>query len=84
MSPLAIMDSTSTARIGPTEHRAMRPKLFSLALRPPTVMAMPTPSAMMKGTVIGPVVTPPESNDIGRKDPLPASNSSAAMQKSSM
>ena len=27
---------------------------------------MPTPIAMMNGTVIGPVVTPPESNATGK------------------
>lgn len=41
----------------------MRPKFSS----PPVDLFRPTaerpmPSAMMKGTVIGPVVTPPESN----------------------
>ena len=29
--------------------------------------ATPTPSAMMKGTVMGPVVTPPESKATDRK-----------------
>ena len=67
---------------GPMEHRAIRPKLFSLARRPPTVRAMPTPRAMMKGTVIGPVVTPPESNDIGSMSPLSEVNSRAAREKS--
>ena len=43
-------------------HRAIKPKLSlapSLSLR---AADKPTPSAMMKGTVIGPVVTPPASN----------------------
>ena len=35
---------------------------------------------MMKGTVMGPVVTPPESKDIGRKAPWPVSKSIAARQ----
>ena len=69
---------------GPMEHRAIRPKLFSLAWRPPTVRAMPTPRAMMKGTVIGPVVTPPESKDRGIRLPLPELMSSAATVKSTM
>ena len=50
-----------TASIGPMELIATRPKLSfcaSLSLRDD---ATPTPSAMMNGTVIGPVVTPPES-----------------------
>ena len=29
--------------------------------------AMPTPSAIIKGTVMGPVVTPPESKATARK-----------------
>ena len=48
-------------RIGPTLHRAMRPKLslaLSLSLR---AAEKPMPSAMIKGTVMGPVVTPPAS-----------------------
>ena len=35
---------------------------------------------MMKGTVMGPVVTPPESNDSGRKEPLPELSRSEARQ----
>ena len=65
------MPSTVTASIGPMEHIAIRPKLFSSTLRPPSVIAMPTPSAIMKGTVIGPVVTPPESKARARKSELP-------------
>ena len=48
--------------MGPMLHRAIKPKLSlapSLSLR---AADKPTPSAMMKGTVIGPVVTPPASN----------------------
>ena len=50
-----------TARIGPTEHRATRPKLSSAAWRSLRMADTPTPRAMINGTVIGPVVTPPES-----------------------
>ena len=78
-SPEAVRESSS-----PTEHRAMRPKLFSPAFRPPTVKAMPTPRAMMKGTVMGPVVTPPESKESGRKDPFPLSMRMAARQNRTM
>ena len=56
-----------TARIGPMEHRATRPKLSSAAWRSFRVAEIPTPRAMMKGTVMGPVVTPPESNATARK-----------------
>ena len=78
------MERASTASMGPTEQSAMRPKLFSEALRPPTVRAIPTPRAMMKGTVMGPVVTPPESKDMAMREPRPASMSSAARQKRTM
>ena len=62
------MPSTITASIGPTEHSATRPKLSfsaSLSLR---IAETPTPSASMNGTVIGPVVTPPESKATARND----------------
>ena len=60
------MPRISTARMGPTEHSAMRPKLalaLSLSLR---AAEKPMPSAMIKGTVMGPVVTPPESKATAR------------------
>ena len=57
----------STARMGPTEHSATRPKLSEPALRSLRICATPTPRARMKGTVMGPVVTPPESNAMPRK-----------------
>ena len=60
-SPFAVSDKIATASKGPTEQSAMSPKLFSPACRPPIVVAIPTPSAIIKGTVMGPVVTPPES-----------------------
>ena len=47
----------------------MRPKLSSLP-RPPRTAATPTPSAMMKGTVMGPVVAPPASKATPRKAEL--------------
>ena len=55
------MPRMSTARMGPMEQSATRPKLSSAAWRSERMAATPTPSAMMKGTVMGPVVTPPES-----------------------
>ena len=69
------------ASTGPTEQSATKPKLFSCALRPPILRAIPTPSAMINGTVIGPVVTPPESNASARKGVLDRSKSSATMAK---
>ena len=51
-----------TASTGPTEQSAIDPKLFSPSFLVENVEAMPMPSAIMNGTVIGPVVTPPESN----------------------
>ena len=50
------MPSTNTASTGPTEHRATRPKEFSLLLRSPSTLEIPTPRAMIKGTVMGPVL----------------------------
>ena len=53
--------------MGPMEHSATRPKLSSAACRSLRMAEIPIPSAMIKGTVIGPVVTPPESNATERK-----------------
>ena len=60
------MPRMSTARMGPTEQRATRPKLSSAAWRSERMAATPTPSAIMNGTVMGPVVTPPESKATAR------------------
>ena len=49
------------------EQSATRPKLSDFAFSSLRMEATPTPSAMMNGTVIGPVVTPPESNATERK-----------------
>src|SRR5690606_5716330 len=54
-----------TARIGPMDARATRPNPSPEELFPRMTEATPTPRATMKGTVIGPVVTPPESKEIG-------------------
>ena len=78
------MERISTASTGPMEQSAIRPKLFSPASRPPRVCAMPSPRAMMKGTVMGPVVTPPESKDRGRKDCAPPEISRDENAKRSM
>ena len=56
-----------TAITGPMEARATKPKLSLRELLPPKTEVRLTPRARMKGTVIGPVVTPPESKDIGTK-----------------
>ena len=53
--------------MGPMEHSATRPKLSLAEFRSLRTEAMPTPRAMMKGTVMGPVVTPPESKETGMK-----------------
>ena len=56
------------ARMGPIEAKPIRPNP-SLAedefVR--NTDATPTPSAKMKGTAIGPVVTPPASNEMETK-----------------
>ena len=56
----------STARIGPTLESATRPKLSFAAFLSLRTDARPTPIAIINGTVIGPVVTPPESNATAR------------------
>ena len=61
--------SIITDRMGPMEHRATRPKLSLSWFLPWPMDESPMPRAMMKGTVIGPVVTPPESNATARKSP---------------
>ena len=52
--------------MGPMLHRATRPKLSLSEWSEWPTEERPRPSAMMNGTVIGPVVTPPESKDTGR------------------
>ena len=51
----------TTASMGPMDAMPMSPKLSSSADRSLRTEKIPTPSAMMKGTVICPVVAPPES-----------------------
>ena len=69
---------------GPTEQSAIKPKLFSEACLPPIAPATPTPSAMMNGTVIGPVVTPPESNASGTNAFRPTDTMSIPSMNSTM
>ena len=61
-----MMPRIMTAKMGPMDESATRPKLSSAAWRSLRMAEMPTPSAMMNGTVMGPVVTPPESNATAR------------------
>ena len=49
------------------EHNDTRPKLSDSALLSLRIWLTPTPMARMKGTVMGPVVTPPESKATDRK-----------------
>ena len=55
----------STIKIGPIEANATRPKESDVDLFPARDVAIPTPTARINGTVIGPVVTPPLSKDSG-------------------
>ena len=66
-SGLKQMLKISTERIGPILHRETRPKLFSWEFLFLLMVTIPAPSAIIKGTVIGPVVTPPESNAVAIK-----------------
>ena len=78
------MPRISTASTGPMEHRATIPKLFSLLRRSPKTWDTPTPRAMRKGTVMGPVVTPPESKATGSMESFPPTASSRDRAKSSI
>ncbi|OQB44131.1 MAG: hypothetical protein BWY01_01798 [Synergistetes bacterium ADurb.Bin155] len=55
-----------TAIIGPMEARPTRPKLSLSESLVPLTAAIPTPRAIVKGTVMGPVVAPPASKAIPR------------------
>ena len=57
----------STDKTGPILQSATRPKLSSAECLSLRIDAIPAPRAIMKGTVIGPVVTPPESKAVGIK-----------------
>ena len=57
----------NTDKIGPILHKDTKPKLSSPECLFLLVDAIPAPSAMINGTVIGPVVTPPESKAVGTK-----------------
>lgn len=61
------MPRMSTDSTGPMLHSATRPKLSPSAFLSLRTAVRPRPSAMMKGTVMGPVVTPPESKATARK-----------------
>ena len=49
------------------EHNDTRPKLSSSACLSLRIAAIPIPNDIINGTVIGPVVTPPESNATDKK-----------------
>ncbi len=53
--------------MGPMAQREIRPKLSSSAVLSPRTEAKPIPIAITKGTIIGPVVTPPESKATAKK-----------------
>lgn len=55
--------NNNTARMGPMEHSAIKPKLSLEEFLSSLDKAIPNPNAIIKGTV----VTPPESKDTGTK-----------------
>src|SRR5699024_3363946 len=57
----------STDKIEPIDASPTRPNPSLEADLPLITVATPTPNANMNGTVSGPVVTPPASNEIGTK-----------------
>ena len=67
LPPLEKKPSSRTERIGPIEHSATRPKLSASARSSLLTLETPSPIARMNGTVIAPVVTPPESKAMQRK-----------------
>jgi hypothetical protein len=56
-----------TVIIGPIRHRDISPKLSSSDVLSPRTDAKPSPRAIIKGTIIGPVVTAPDSKAMDRK-----------------
>ena len=52
--------------MGPIEQSETSPKLSFDSLESERIDETPTPSAMINGTVIGPVVTPPASKAIAQ------------------
>ena len=66
-STRVIIPSTSTEIIGPIEQSPVIPKESSSPSLSLLMATIPVPIDIINGTVIGPVVTPPESNANGRK-----------------
>ena len=65
MANLTLKRNNKTTNIGPTEQSPTKPKLLSFSFLPELTLARPKPKATIKGTLTGPVVTPPESNAKG-------------------
>lgn len=66
-SPPEIRPIAATAAMGPMEARPTMPKPLSSPSFFLVVAATPRPKAMIKGTVTGPVVAPPESKAMPTK-----------------
>ena len=66
ISPLLSAPRSSTKRTGPIEASPAYPKESSSLC--PIADVTPIPSAIMKGTAIGPVVAPPESKATALKN----------------
>ena len=64
-SGLTIIPKIITEIIGPIEQSAVKPNPSVSAFLSLRIDATPVPIAIMNGTLIGPVVTPPESNANG-------------------
>ena len=56
------MPSRRTIKTGPTLQKRNQTKTVTRTVLSFLVAERPTPIAIIKGTVMGPVVTPPESN----------------------
>ena len=53
--------------MGPIATSPTSPNPSEMAVLSPSTEAVPSPREIIKGTVIGPVITPPESNATGIK-----------------
>ena len=62
--PLKNKDNIATINIGPTEQSPIKPNESSSAFSLERALDTPSPKAIINGTVIGPVVTPPASKAI--------------------
>ena len=74
----------SMTSTGPAEEKAMKPNEASFSFFCESTDATPAPSAIRNGTVIGPVVTPPESKQRAATFSSPLKTSRQRMPKTAV